>query len=342
MNKTLATIFIALSTVLVVYGQEQPGVPAKMTAVNGREFPVFLQGVDGDRIVFQLYKRPTNQNAPMKAIAKIEFVAQVDTAAAEQLFSTGDYTGMILKLKSELKPSVDDYWDFMVVENNLQDVFVMLMKAYLRSGDIASANKAAGILLQNTDPSVQAQAESISLLAALGEGRIEDAEALLAQIESAPGRLYMGASIERAKGNIDAAFQLTNQLIRDFGNDLGWMPQTELLNARLYLESGMTNSAMYTARQVMNIYKNSDVGNDAAQLHSELVLELKKHEDKRKAREDAEEAARAAVRARAAERAKGYGFGDEEESEVEDAVEGDAEVDVPDTDVEGSQDSGEL
>ena len=134
--KNILTIFlVALIPALAVQGQEQSGIPAKLTAVNGKEFPVFLQGIEGDKIVFQLYKRPANQAAPLKAIAEIEFVGQVDVAGAEQLFSTGDYQGMILKLKAELKPSPDDYWSYMTVENNLQDLFTMLMKAYLRLGD---------------------------------------------------------------------------------------------------------------------------------------------------------------------------------------------------------------
>jgi hypothetical protein len=288
--------------------QQQSGIAARLTAVNGKEFPVFLQGLEGDKVIFQLYKRPQNQAAPLKAIDEIEFLAQFDKPGIEQLYSTGDYQGMILKMKAELKPSLDGYWDFMTVENNLQDLFTMLMKAYLRSGDIASANKAAAILLQNKDKTVQGQAESIALLAALGEDRIADAEALLAGVESEPGKLYLGACIERAKGQTAAAFMLTNRLIREFGNDLGWMPQAELLNAHLYVDSGLTNSAINTARQVMNIYRNSDVGNDAGKLHSELVLVKTRYEADVKAREDAEAAAAVERRARAAERAKGFGF----------------------------------
>ena len=350
MKKVLTVFCLSVITVCLVHGQEQSGIPARVTAVNGKEFPVFLQGVEGDKMVFQLYKRPTNQNAPMKAIAKIEFVGQIDIAGAEQLFSTGDYQGMLLKLKGELKPSLDTYWGFMAIENNLQDLFVMVMKAYLRMGDVPNANKAATILLQHPDNDVKGQAESMAVLAALGDNRIEDAEAMLADIKSEPGKLYLGACIQQAKGQIGEAFKMTNRVISDFGNDLGWMPQVELLNARLYLDAGLTNSAANTARQVMNIYKNSDVGNDAAKLHGELVLAMQEYDAAVKAREDAEAAARAEIKARAAERAKGYGFGSGEESDSEEAAdEGGMEPAVEEDGMQpvaeedgGGEESGEL
>lgn len=336
MKRILATLFMLVTVATIAHGQEQSGIPAKLTAANGRQFPVFLQGMNNDKIVFQLYKKNQNREVPARLIRTIEFVGRLDTDGIEQLYNTGDYQGMINKMKMEMKPSLDDYWQFMIIENSLQDHFTMLMKAYLRVDDVSQASKAAAILLQNDAASVRGQAESIAILAALGEERVADAESMLDEVDSAPGKLYLGACIERAKGQYKVAIQRITELIAQYPNDLSWMPQAELLNARLYMDMAMTNSAIATARQVKAIYANSDAGNVAAALYDEYVLAKQKADEAAKAKAEAEAAAMAEVKARAKERAEGYGF-DESESlnaetdTVDQAESGDAgETDVDD------------
>ncbi len=320
MKKVLSIFFVLASITLFAQGQEQSGIAAKITAANGRQFPVFLQGMKDDEIVFQLYKSTSNKAVPAHLITNVEFVGRFDADGIEQFFSTGDYQGMIDKMNADLKPSFDDYWQYMSIDNNLQDIYTMLMKAYLRMGNDVKASEAAAILLKNPDAGVKGQAESIAIIAALGEGRVSDAEAMLGEINSAPGKLYLGACVERAKGLPKQAIQLITQLIAEYGNDLDWMPQAELLSAHLYVDMGMTNSAINTARQVKNIYAKSDVGNEAARFQEELVLAQQKAEEAAKAKAEKEEADRAAVKARAAERAKGYGFNVDTESEEANSV----------------------
>ena len=117
------------------------------------------------------------------------------------------------------------------------------------------------------------------------------------------GKLYLQACIERARGNPKAAFLLVNQIISEHANDLRWMPQSELLNVHLYMDTGLTNSAIQTARQVKNIYRNSNIAVDARNLQTYLEEAQVATEMAAKAREEEEEKARAEVRARAEARA---------------------------------------
>jgi hypothetical protein len=324
MKRICAAFFILVSTALLAQAQ-QSGIAAKMTAANGKEFPVFLQGVEQENIVFQLYKKTNNQTVPARLITKLEFVGQFDADGAEGLFNTGDYQGMIEKMEADLQPSLDAYWPFMSVENNLEDLFIKLMKAYLRQGNAPKAGEAAAILLQNPSASVKGQAESIAILAALRNDRVAAAEAMVESIESAPGKLYLNACVFQAKSKPVEAIKLITELIKQYANDLDWMPQAELLNVQLYLDMGLTNSAIRTAQQVQNIYANSDVGNDAAKMHEEISLAKQRAEEAMAARAAEEEAERASVRERAKERAKGYGFNITEESESAESVSGDQE-----------------
>ena len=48
------------------------------------------------------------------------------------------------------------------------------------------------------------------------------------------------------------------------------MPQSEFLNVHLYMDIGLTNSAIQTARQVKNIYGNSNVAAEAQKMQTFL------------------------------------------------------------------------
>ena len=321
MKGVFSALLVLLASVTLSQAQEQSGIPAKLT-VKGRQVPVYLQGMDGDKITFQLNRKPNNQSAPAQVITKIDFLGRYDVQAMEQQFNEGDYQGLIDTLASVLKPSLDDYLQYMVIENNLQDVFAMLMKAHLRLGNSAKAQELSKVLIQNPDTSIQAQSESIGLLAALGENDIAAAEALLGKIDSEAGKLYLGASIERAKGNYAAAHIMVVDLIAEYPNDLDWMPQAELLSARLYMDVGRTNSAINTARQVKVIYANSNTGNDAAKLHAQYLDAQKRAAEAAQAKADEAAAKRAEIAAKAEERAKGFGFDAKEDDETEDAETG--------------------
>ena len=302
-------ISMLLFSSALVHAQDQTGVPAKITAANDKEFPAFIQNMEGDTLVFQLFKRPSNMNVPARYIKKVEFVGPFDTASADQLFNDGDYQGMIDKMTSELQPSIDAYWPLMSFQNNYQELFTKLMKAYLRIGDADSARKGSAFLLKNPDAAVHGQAGSINLLSALDQNDIAAAEAMLPEIKSSPGKLYLGACISRAKKEYAQAFLQITDLIEKYPNDLSWMPQAELLSAHLYLDTGLTNSAIQTSRQVMKMYAGTDVVNDAKKLNEDTILAKQKAEEEAAARAEAEAAERAAVRAKAIERARGYGFG---------------------------------
>ncbi len=99
------------------------------------------------------------------------------------------------------------------------------------------------------------------------------AETFRSEVESEAAGLYLQACIERAKGETRLAIWTLCGVIADYGNDLDWMPPSELLAARLYLDDGMTNSAANTARQVESIYGGSNVASEAQKFKDSLPVE---------------------------------------------------------------------
>ncbi len=338
--KTLARTAIAvIAFVSVCQAQEQSGVPAKMHIVGvEKELRVFLQRVENGKLYFQRYRQAKDLAGPLSRIASLEFMGNFDAAAARELYRVGDFELMISQMNAELP--LDEYWPYMRIKNNYQDVFCMLTRAYLELGDYENATKAAAILMESTSDSVLSTAQSVSIMIALKEGKIDEAEGLLENIDSPAGVLYFKACIERAKNEPKAAIKLATELIDNFGNDLDWMPKAELLCAYLYQDMAASkpdpylDSAKQTARQVKHIYAGTNIAALAERLEGSIAELQERLEAEAKAKAEAEEKAKAEVRARAEKRAQSV-FGTEQN-------ESDGTGDGADTQTgEGESDGGE-
>ena len=328
-----------LAVVALTQAQEQPGVPAKMTVATGKVVPVFLQSLVDGKLVFQIYKR--TKNIPLRDVTKVsslDFMNEFDREGVTRLFNAGDYQGVVDKMTTDLKPSLDEYWQYMSIENNFQSEFCNLLTAYLKLDDFENAAIAASNLSRSSNQEVRAKGVAASIKVALAKGDIEDAEKLLERIDSEVGKLYLMACIERAGNNPKAAFKLVNNIISEHPNNLNWMPQSEFLNVHLYMDIGLTNSAIQTARQVKNIYGNSNVAAEAQKLQTFLEEAQAAAKAAVEAREEKEEQERAKVRARAEARA---GIESTSTNEVVALPESEDGQDVdPDNDAEVDMDSG--
>jgi len=320
MKRFLTSALAYIALVSMGAAQDQSGVPAQMQIAGmAKPLPVFLQRVEDGRLYFQRYRQSNDLAGPINKIAHLEFMERFDLAGARELYRVGEFELLVSKMETELKPSLDEYWPYMQIDNNFQDVFCMLTRVYLELGDYDKATKAAAILIQSKNASVLSTGQSVSILIALKEGRIEDAEQLLEQIDSPAGVLYFRACIERAKKEPKAAIQLATELIAQYGNDLDWMPKAELLCAYLYQDMAETqpepylDSAKQTARQVKNIYAGTNIAALAQRMEASIAALQVRLEAEAAAKAEAEEKAKAEVRARAEKRAQSV-FGDQAES----------------------------
>ena len=110
--------------------QEQSGVPAKMTVVTGKTVPVFLQSLDEGKLVFQIYRR--TKNIPLRDITKIsrlDFMNEFEREGVTQLFKAGDYQGVVDRMTTDLKPSLDEYWQYMSICTRSDWTYMMMMLA---------------------------------------------------------------------------------------------------------------------------------------------------------------------------------------------------------------------
>lgn len=245
----------------------QSGLPAKLEAVTGKKARVFLQRMEDGKVVFQPYRSTRELAVPPDKIKHLEFVLKYDADGVAKAYREGDYAQVV----STLGPLLQPYAPYMGIDNNLRDAFATLMVAYREAGELDKARKAAEALVASGDPSLELLGRVVLVQAALADGDIATAEKLRAEIESQSAGLYLDACIQRAKGQPKEAIQTAAKVISDFGNDMQWLPPTELLCAELYLDMAMTNSASHTARQVEHIYAGTHIAADAARLRAPLL-----------------------------------------------------------------------
>jgi hypothetical protein len=339
-----ATVAIAQDTPV------QTGTPSRLEAANGKKASVYLQRLEGGNLTFQAPKSTKNMTVPLNKIKSLgfsmskeefDFYREQNVISAEKIteifkkpdldrgakleemfavileniagiYNQGDYAGFI----SAIEPLMRERTQYMAIENNLDDFFIMLMESHRKLGDFSNVRECAATLSASPDPDKVEKAKSTLALVAITENDIATAETIRGELSSKAAALYLKALIEQAQGNSKQAIQTVSVIIAEHGNDLEWMPQSELLNAHLYLEMTgtnsviTTNSAMNTARQVKNMYAGSNVAADAKKFWASLggeKIEAEEMAEKAKlaaAKKEAEIARAAAAEAARKERAE--------------------------------------
>lgn len=82
-------------------------------------------------------------------------------------------------------------------------------------------------------------------------------EERLALIKDPATHLYFKASIERKKGDSEAAIRTLSELIVKFPREEKWIARSELLCANLYVELGLLDAAEVTLRQLEALYEGT-------------------------------------------------------------------------------------
>lgn len=267
---------IALAAVSVAGQSSQSGTPAKLEVKgSGKSVNVFLQRVEGDNLIFQAVRSAQDRPAPADKIESLTFYPKHDAVALEETFNDGDYSGVIALYGRALAP----YWEYMLINNNVREELRMMVKSYFETGDLAKVGEAAALLQKSPDAELVMQGQAYAVYMALSTTNFAAAEAIQSQVESQAAGLYLQAVIERAKGNHRSAIKLLTEVIASYGNDMNWMPESELLSAKLYLDMARTNSAATTARQVEKIYGGTSTAN-AAKIFAKSLPEVEQKTEK--------------------------------------------------------------
>ena len=279
---TLSLIYLSLTTAQLF--ATQSGVPVKLTTKSdGKEIPGFLQGIEKGKLIFQKPGKDQNIPLPKNKISKLTFLSKskerplLNQELLNTYFSKGEYSSLITEFDVVFSP----YWDYMDIENNLQQPFLKLIDSYLHKKSFDKVKRAGKILIKSSNKDLLLKGHIYIAMAELSNvdtngvvlpSSVKIVKEIQEKMPAVAGELYLQACIDRAKGNPKAAFSNLCTIIVTHGNDMRWMPDAELLCAYLYLDSHLTNSAIGVAKQVKSIYGGSNVAVDADLILKEIAI----------------------------------------------------------------------
>jgi len=263
-----------LSLILVLFAQlsfsAPQGLPVKVVPLKGKLIAGYFQKIDAGVVTFLPLKAKTPITVPVDKIKEVEFLLKYDKERLDRYFKQARYSSLTIIFGPNFKP----YWDYMALKNNLQPSFFKLVDSYLYQKKFKQVARAGKILMKSSDPDVILKGQLYTVWVALSDvdskGKVKPEsiriiEKIKKEMNSPPGKLYLQACIDRAKGKPKLAFNSVCSIIANYEGDFYWMSKAELLSAYLYLDSHLTNSAIATAKQVASIYAGSDVANNAKQ-----------------------------------------------------------------------------
>ncbi len=113
-------------------------------------------------------------------------------------------------------------------------------------------------------------------LTAIEAGNLNKAEKQLSAIESPAGKLYVQASVERAKGEQAKAIKTLSKLVVNYPNDADWIAKADYMCAEVYCDLGMSKAADVTAKQVEALYPGTELAQKAEVLRAKIENDVEK------------------------------------------------------------------
>lgn len=208
---------------------------------------------------------------PIRRLSYINF--RVLTALKEMgpLFDEGLYGEVTALCEKVLSPALA-YAD---LPNNLTQPFTRWMIASYWSGAYDRTVELSDILMRSRDKTLKASAEFYRRLARMELGEMAEMSAFLktpAATNFYPtgsvSRLYIDARVLQDNGNPKAAIQTASQMILDHDRDPDWLPQADLLCAKLYFDLDMPEAAESVLKDIRTLYPDPGIQKRASAIET--------------------------------------------------------------------------
>lgn len=208
---------------------------------------------------------------PDVRIENIQFPeSAIEDGLIQQLYSDGQYSDLADRLSALLAP----YQDYLTLPSNLNQKTLYWMEAAFWSGDYHRTQELAHSIERLPSAAHKQYARFYRGLTTLAAGDFAATEAFMAEKQAdelyptdSAARLYIEARLLEHQGKPDEAIRRATRLMALHSRDTDWMPQAELLCARLYLALDMPESAQAVLADIRDFYsENATIQKQAAAL----------------------------------------------------------------------------
>ncbi len=261
MNKMILIRLVTGLTLLAGFAEAKP-INAELKMGAKRSWKGQIISRDGAWVEFKAAGTPKAVRFPAEKIEELVFEVTLNTDKISKKMEGREYNGVILLLEKAIQP-FSEYAD---IPSNLTKYNVLLIELYYRTQQyeksLAISSKISG---DGRNPALQKKSRMYQILALLDSGKVDEAEALVAQYgweqnasdDTSPEKLYICAKLFAAKKEYSEAMQCVAKVIAFNSQDPDWMQPAELLCAEIYTELGLYDSAEEVCRQIELFYKDS-------------------------------------------------------------------------------------
>lgn len=253
-------------------------IPVKLIT-GSDEQQVYLLGWQDEQIWYGLPGATGRFGVYPRDVKEIVFPIELDQEQVNKHIKDREYDQAIKLLEEGLKP----FQSYRNLPSNMTAHQINLMELYNKIGNYETS-LAYSLLLVGPDrdpdwppkcgPEMERTCYVFQGLALMELNRIEEAEKLFEQRgwttdmpDDAPAEdLYITAEFMANKKDYTAAIKMAAKVVAFNSDDPEWLRPAELLCAEMYAELGMYESADEVIREIMELYKNTDVYDQAQQL----------------------------------------------------------------------------
>ena len=261
---------IIISFILIMFAEAQnlEKLPAMLEAKNGAKARVFLKKITANTLLFSGASSSEDKSIPLERIASLTFLPDESLSTIEKKIKENN------KIEPDLENLITPYESYMTIPNNLQLLYTYQMCNWWLDGKKSLLENACNKLIVCDDENIQTYGLRYSLLLALENNDLLKAEDLIDSLDDSVMKKYFEAEFISMKLGPKHGMNQGTDFILKNANDIDWLAPIELLSAKLYLEMGMTNSAVQTARQVSSIYKGTVIACEALKMIDILGVDL--------------------------------------------------------------------
>ena len=244
------------------YAQDLIGI---INLDNGKKINAVLYKIDNNVIRCIEYKSKKTFSIPVDKIKNIVFISEYNFA------NFFEETNLLDEEFLNFEKEITKYSNFMFINNNLLNHFYDYLD-YLFVSERFEINVINHIntLGLSMVSSINSKGLHYECLYMIKMHEFEKAQALIKETFNEAEKIYFQALILNEQKRFKDAMKMVTQMIINHSNDTTWLPPIELLSAKIYLDLGLTNSAINTAKQVEKIYKGTVAAKIAGKIYNTL------------------------------------------------------------------------
>lgn len=252
--------------VLSMTSNSSEEIRAIIEARNGKKMKVIIEGIDESNLNFMSSQLDSVISVPLQKIFYLQFFTSTDFDSLKDEALIESSSNALKQLSIEL----ESFIPYMGIRNNLHPFFFIYLDLLLANKHYDEVYDTSKVLKNASDSYLKNKGLYYEIWSKIGLKDEESAQYLIGNIDDPAASIYFNARLAYFSKDYDRAISEIIKILTDYKDNVEWLALSELLMVELYLDMGMVNSAINTARQVHNFYNGTTTAIAAERIYNKL------------------------------------------------------------------------